>query len=657
MKNRLKVAVDLYGMDVPGGRPPGEDSAARARLHRAARRGELGTKPVLPGFEISRTTALLDASGSVIRETIEQRPERGGPAQVPEGHVVKGISTLVDAEGRKISEWIKTREDRNPKLIIDSLLEGLAPFRGAGKRSVPPRSVADDLTTIYPIADHHLGMFSWARETGSDYDLAIAERELLAAARQLVDLSPPAETAVILNLGDFFHGDDSKNQTPRSGNALDVDTRYPKVLVTGVRLMREVIDLARRKHRRVVVRNLPGNHDPHAAFALTAALSCYFETDTRVTVDDDPSLFFWHRFGKNLIFATHGHALKAQDVPGYMAATRPKEWGGDAVSTRLPRSSSPQGSWRRRARRGDLGGFPDSRGQGCTFGRPRLHVRAFDARYHLPPRSRGACSLPRSRNRRDSLMRKMIIGLAGRAGAGKSTAARILREELGFTVLPFAEPLKRMALAMGLTEQQAYGDAKELPFEVPLARIDRDVARTALRALPFNCWRRGATPFQMTTLTTMEIETAIGSLVEWDRRHHHALTTPRRVMQLLGTEWGRDMIGPEFWADVWRQSLTESAVEHFGDILVVADDCRFINEATAIRAEGGIVCLINRSGAGSESGSDHSSERMGFEPDVTIWNDGPEDVLRARMHGVLDRYWSSEALLRPQVAVQHRSHH
>ena len=44
----------------------------RHRLKLAALRGMLGTKPVLPGFEISKTTAVTDAEGNVVREFIQE---------------------------------------------------------------------------------------------------------------------------------------------------------------------------------------------------------------------------------------------------------------------------------------------------------------------------------------------------------------------------------------------------------------------------------------------------------------------------------------------------------------------------------------------------------------------------------------------------------
>lgn len=58
-------------------------------------------------------------------------------------------------------------------------------------------------------------------------------------------------------------------------------------------------------------------------------------------------------------------------------------------------------------------------------------------------------------------MRSVIIGLCGRAGSGKSSAARFLREQFGAQIISFAGPLKQMAMDIwGFTEEQVFGEAE-----------------------------------------------------------------------------------------------------------------------------------------------------------------------------------------------------
>jgi len=298
----------------------------RGRLDHAARKGMLGTKPVLPGFRISQTTAVTDEDGNVVREFIQQRPERGGEFEAPAGHAVKGVSALVDADGRVIQQWIKPREDSQPD-VIAALKAVFDEYRGRAEPVPPPASCDGDLMSVYPIGDAHHGLMAWGRETGEAYDLAIGKERLANTGAQLIAQSPPSRKALILNLGDWTHQDSNKNMTPASGNILDVDGRYFKVVTTGVHLMRHLIDLALAKHEEVEVRNNPGNHDPHASVALTIALSAFYEGNPRVKIDDSPDEWFFRRFGRNLLGSHHGHRCKPQEMAMAMAERCAADWG------------------------------------------------------------------------------------------------------------------------------------------------------------------------------------------------------------------------------------------------------------------------------------------------------------------------------------------
>jgi|688.fasta_scaffold50222_7 hypothetical protein len=154
----------------------------------------------------------------------------------------------------------------------------------------------------------------------------------------------------------------------------------------------------------------------------------------------------------------------------------------------------------------------------------------------------------------------MIIGIVGVAGSGKTIVARHLVEVAGYRRLAFAAPLKRMLKAgLGLTDEQLDGDHKQ------------------------------------------RVDPVLGS------------RTPRYLMQTLGTEWGRRMVGPDVWSRVW----TRDAAAMGGNI--VADDVRFSNEADAIRALGGVVWRVHRPGLMIDQ---HASERAGrrIEEDELIMN-------------------------------------
>lgn len=299
-------------------------STLQWRLAKAAEKGMLGTRSVLPGFKIKQTSEQLGPDGEVQKQWVKQAPA-GEEFTVPEGHVVKGVSALTDAHGNVIQQWVKTRVD-DSTVVLDAIREVFDGYSAPAILPAPSETSAD-LLTVYPIADLHLGMYTWAQETGANYDLDTAAELLESSLCDLVMRAAPSETALVLDLGDYFHADNSQNRTTRSGNPLDVDTRYAKVVRVGVELIVRCIELALQKHERVVYRKLPGNHDDETSLMLAVALSAWFRKHERVTIDTDPSRFFKYRHGQCLIAATHGDMLKMGDMAGYMAAQWPKDWG------------------------------------------------------------------------------------------------------------------------------------------------------------------------------------------------------------------------------------------------------------------------------------------------------------------------------------------
>lgn len=184
-----------------------------------------------------------------------------------------------------------------------------------------------DLLTKYVLADVHVGMFAWAEEVGDDYDLKKAESLINETMDNLVDSTPKSKTAIILNLGDYFHANDQKNMTPGSGHILDMDSRFPKIATVGIRGIRYCIERALEKHEKVIYAAIPGNHDPDQTHWLTLTMMEAFRDNPRVEVRWNPRAWFQYTHGKNLLVAHHGDRTNfnrlAMAVPEHFA----EEWG------------------------------------------------------------------------------------------------------------------------------------------------------------------------------------------------------------------------------------------------------------------------------------------------------------------------------------------
>lgn len=231
-----------------------------------------------------------------------------------------------DEDGKKIgaTRWSAPEmEQEDMAERIRSALDGIP----AAEPAEAPARVLSSLLTVYPIADAHIGMMAWGEETGEDYDTKIATQRLKDWMARAIASSPASDTAVILDVGDMTHADDQKNMTPRSGHILDVDTRHFRTLDLTITALAVAIDLALIKHRKVIVRILPGNHNPQAYMAVMFAIAERYRNEPRCEVQKIPGEFFLMEFGKCLIAAHHGDKAKADRMVMALAADHPEEWG------------------------------------------------------------------------------------------------------------------------------------------------------------------------------------------------------------------------------------------------------------------------------------------------------------------------------------------
>jgi hypothetical protein len=68
--------------------------------------------------------------------------------------------------------------------------------------------------------------------------------------------------------------------------------------------------------------------------------------------------------------------------------------------------------------------------------------------------------------------------------------------------------------------------------------------------------------------------------------------TPRRLLQTMGTEWGRETIHPEIWIRILQEKIR--VCWELGHNNIVITDVRFDNEAEMILEEGGVVFRVER---------------------------------------------------------------
>ena len=211
---------------------------------------------------------------------------------------------------------------------IRAAFEGMKPARPVN----PPRSVNSRLLTLYPIFDAHIGMLAWGKETrAEDYNLSIASEQMRAALEKVTSLTPDSEEALLLVGGDFFHVDDTRNETPANRHRLDADGRFPKIINVGIEIIGRTIERLLHKHKKLHIRVIRGNHDEHSHLILAFSIANRYRNEERVFVETEAETdMLMRQWGRTAIFAHHGDrrfkpeqaALYISDVCQFWSETR-----------------------------------------------------------------------------------------------------------------------------------------------------------------------------------------------------------------------------------------------------------------------------------------------------------------------------------------------
>lgn len=186
----------------------------------------------------------------------------------------------------------------------------------------------------------------------------------------------------------------------------------------------------------------------------------------------------------------------------------------------------------------------------------------------------------------------MIFGLKGYAGTGKDTVANILIEKYGFYRVAFADAVRDAALALD-------------PW-----------------VLTWDLWDLSA--YRLSEIVEVE---------GWDgaKRNHDEV---RRILQAIGTDMGRAILGDDVWIEIAARKIL-AAFDH-SDFVIT--DARFQNECDFIRGGGGVIVGIDRPGFGPINNHVSDAGLNTITVDYTLNNNGSIEDLERKVDNLVAAY-------------------
>lgn len=190
----------------------------------------------------------------------------------------------------------------------------------------------------------------------------------------------------------------------------------------------------------------------------------------------------------------------------------------------------------------------------------------------------------------------IIVGLSGYAGSGKDTAAKALLWTGEWTHASFAAKLKAVAYALN-----------------PLIPVHRG--------------QLGYDEFNVADTSPIYVRYAEYLDKVGHEQGKFGNPEVRALLQRVGTDAGREVLGEDVWVDAAMRDLPPGNV--------VFTDCRFPNEAAAIQAAGGYVIRIERPGTAPVNPHPSETALDDFPFDARIINDGSQQDLHRQLKAAI----------------------
>ncbi len=280
----------------------------------------------------SETARQLGMARENVRDIIKKLEARGlvpylTPAPLPDHYAVQKRSVRYNEQGEAIGESrILIPKQNQMEDFVSGLCDAVR-AKGRIKTKAPSKTQKSVLGEI-SIYDAHIRMYAEKAETNdTDYNCDIAVKRMVESAEGLASRFNKPERMIVTFGGDILHTDTRSNTTEKSGNVLDVDTRFHRGIDYAIKACYDVVQIASKLAPKVDIVVVEGNHDWHSCVWLSRVLEAFYEGSPNVNVLRQPSCRKYMTYGNNLLVWTHGDGVRMNQWQAIISTEFAKQWG------------------------------------------------------------------------------------------------------------------------------------------------------------------------------------------------------------------------------------------------------------------------------------------------------------------------------------------
>lgn len=225
-----------------------------------------------------------------------------------------------------VSIHIKNREqDVSYDDVRDEMIRAMKAHAPAYHTIKREKSKEPHLLIIDP-ADIHLGKLAVSSETGSEYNLEVAQDRVREGVSGLLTKVHGFDIdKILLVIGNDILHIDSPHRKTTSGTQQDTDGQWHQAFIAARSLYVHLVELLL-PIADVHVIHCPSNHDFMSGFMVADSLASWFHNSKNVTFDIDMRHRKYFKYGLSLVGVTHGDAAKEKDLAKLMATESKQLW-------------------------------------------------------------------------------------------------------------------------------------------------------------------------------------------------------------------------------------------------------------------------------------------------------------------------------------------